>query len=169
MAIGVAEHRQPAYRTAKGSVTTPAGPKPPPYCDLLVTSTTAGNTCNTKNTWLGTARARLGAAANNFLFFVTGGAAFGNVEAGLSGGTLTTTNYNTTTKVGWTAGAGIEWAFTPNWIAKVEFLYVDLGTASCTTIVDCGSKSSIAPAVVPPNDSVKFSEGLVRLGVNFKF
>ncbi len=32
------------------------------------------------------------------------------------------------TRVGWTAGAGLEWMFWPNWSAKIEYLYYDLGT-----------------------------------------
>jgi outer membrane immunogenic protein len=34
------------------------------------------------------------------------------------------------TKVGWTAGSGLEWMFFPNWSAKVEYLYYDLGTVT---------------------------------------
>jgi outer membrane immunogenic protein len=34
------------------------------------------------------------------------------------------------TSTGWTAGGGIEWGFTQNWTARVEYLYVDLGTNS---------------------------------------
>jgi outer membrane immunogenic protein len=44
------------------------------------------------------------------------------------------TNFNgvttTHTQSGWTAGGGIEWAFTDNWTAKVEYLYVNLGKAA---------------------------------------
>ena len=32
---------------------------------------------------------------------------------------------------GWTAGVGLEYAFLGNWTAKVEYLYVDLGTFDC--------------------------------------
>jgi outer membrane immunogenic protein len=32
------------------------------------------------------------------------------------------------TKVGWTAGAGAEWMFARNWSAKLEYLYLDLGS-----------------------------------------
>ena len=35
--------------------------------------------------------------------------------------------FDSVTQTGWTAGAGVEWAFLPNWTAKVEYLYVDLG------------------------------------------
>ena len=57
------------------------------------------------------------------------------------------------------AGAGVEWAFLPNWTAKVEYLYVNLGNFSCPT-TSCGG--TIA-------DSVSFNENIVRAGINYKF
>ena len=44
----------------------------------------AGAACETKNNVLGTARARVGYAADRTLIYVTGGAAFGNVQTGLN-------------------------------------------------------------------------------------
>ncbi len=70
-----------------------------------------------------------------------------------------------TTKFGWTAGAGFEFAFADNWTAKVEYLYVSLGNASCNTAASCGFD---APAL-PANDTVNFTESMIRAGVNFKF
>ena len=37
---------------------------------------------------------------------------------------------STTTRVGWTIGAGIEGVVSGNWTAKLEYLYVDLGDVS---------------------------------------
>ena len=34
------------------------------------------------------------------------------------------------TQVGWAAGGGLEWMVLPNWSAKVEYLYADLGSAA---------------------------------------
>jgi outer membrane immunogenic protein len=95
--------------------------------------------------WLSTLRARAGYAWDRLWFYGTGGAAFANVSAsfaGLSG---------STTQIGWTAGAGVEWAFADHWTTKLEYLYVDLGTAN------------LAPA------SIALKENLVRLGLNYKF
>ena len=59
-----------------------------------------------KDTWLGTARGRLGYAGwNNWLPYITGGGAFGNIKVSTPFGD------NSNTKWGWTAGAGLEWAF----------------------------------------------------------
>ena len=76
----------------------------------------------TQANWLATVRGRAGFAWDRVLFYGTGGAAFGNVQAGRIG-----VPYASVTQTGWTAGAGVEWAFLPNWTAKVEYLYVNLG------------------------------------------
>jgi hypothetical protein len=37
---------------------------------------------------------------------------------------------NSSTRVGWTVGAGLEGVVSGNWTAKIEYLYIDLGTVS---------------------------------------
>jgi outer membrane immunogenic protein len=110
--------------------------------------------CQTSNTWLATLRGRLGYAADRFMPYVTGGAAFGNIRASAPGLPVTS-NDNT----GWTLGAGLEAALAPNWTAKVEYLYVDLGSFNCG--LNCGA------GLV--NDNVSFHTNLLRAGVNYKF
>jgi outer membrane immunogenic protein len=110
--------------------------------------------CTTSDSWLSTLRARFGYAADRFMPYVTGGGAFGNVDAttatpGLAGGSAT--------NVGWTVGAGLEYAITPRWSAKVEYLFVDLGKFNCGA--GCGATT----------DNVSFTTSLVRGGVNFHF
>jgi outer membrane immunogenic protein len=34
------------------------------------------------------------------------------------------------TRAGWTAGGGLDWAITGNWIGRFEYLYFDLGNLS---------------------------------------
>ena len=70
--------------------------------------------------YFGTVRARLGYAIDRTLIYITGGLAYG----GLNTNPLTG---NTTSNVGWTLGGGVEYAFTNNWTAKIEGLYVDTG------------------------------------------
>ena len=87
------------------------------------------------NNWLATARARVGYAADRVLFFGTAGGAFADMQTTYSG------VQSSTTKAGWTAGAGVEWAFADNWTAKVEYLYIDLGTfnGNCSTAACVGA------------------------------
>jgi len=108
--------------------------------------------CSTGDSWLSTVRGRLGYAADRFMPFVTGGAAFGNINAstpGLAGGS--------STNAGWTIGAGLEFAIAGNWTAKAEYLYVNLGKFNCG--LNCGAVS----------DNVSFSTNLIRGGINYRF
>jgi outer membrane immunogenic protein len=116
------------------------------YCSL--------GTCETKNTWLGTFRGRIGYAMDRWLPYITGGLAFGGVKmtppAIFGAGA-------TQTRTGWALGAGVEYAFMGAWSAKLEYLYVDLGTANC------------AAASCFLATDVKFNTNLVRVGVNYRF
>jgi len=85
----------------------------------------------TKMEWFGTARARLGYAHDNWLFYATGGAAIIGAKtelvtaAGLLCNTVGVIPCAGTDKRGGGAfGAGFEYGFTPNWSAKLEYLYV---------------------------------------------
>jgi outer membrane immunogenic protein len=117
-------------------------------------------TCQTGNNWLATLRGRAGYAADRVLFYGTAGGAFANMQTVFNG--VTTTH----DQAGWTAGAGIEWAFADNWTAKVEYLFVDIGSGNfnCTTLTCTGFNGG-----QPITGSASLTENLVRAGVNFKF
>jgi outer membrane immunogenic protein len=72
------------------------------------------------NPWFGTLRGRAGFAMNNILFYGTLGLAYGDVKGEILG--LTEDKAH----VGWAGGLGMEVGITPNWSAKVEYLYMDL-------------------------------------------
>lgn len=116
-----------------------------------------GAGCETKMDWLSTVRGRAGWAFDRVLLYGTGGAAFAPVQSGLNGGPG---GFSSTTQVGWTAGAGLEFAFAPNWTAKAEYLFADLGNTTCTTACFGGAGAST---------TVKTTENIIRAGVNFKF
>ena len=110
--------------------------------------------CKTSDTWLATVRGRIGYAADRFMPFVTGGAAFGDVRASTPG-----FPQGGADKTGWTVGGGLEAALAGNWTAKVEYLYVDLGSFNCG--LNCGAGLT--------TDNVSFHANLLRAGVNYKF
>jgi outer membrane immunogenic protein len=113
----------------------------------------------TKETWLATARGRLGYALNNLLFYGTGGYAAAGVEAGVKSSiTNVLIASSTTTRSGWTAGGGLEWGFAPNWSAKFEWLYMKFESKPFNTLLAEGPRSS-----VPLDDNV------VRAGINYRF
>ncbi|MGX9145969.1 outer membrane protein [Mesorhizobium sp. 128a] len=115
------------------------------------------DTCTFSTQWLGTARARVGYAVENFLPYVTGGLAIGRVKGELSGFCPGDEWCGSDTKTGWTAGGGLEWAFNQNWSAKAEYLYTDLGTGHFGT----GNGGDGFEA--------KFKFNTVRFGVNYHF
>ncbi|HYI27380.1 MAG TPA: outer membrane protein, partial [Bradyrhizobium sp.] len=107
--------------------------------------------CETRNEWFGTARGRVGYAVDRVMLYATGGLAFGEVSTTFNGfGGASETN------LGWTLGGGIEGAIAPNWTAKLEYLYVDLGDAGCGVLACAGT-------------NIDFSTHIVRAGLNYKF
>jgi outer membrane immunogenic protein len=117
------------------------------WSDLRGSSTCGGLSCGTRNNWLGTARGRLGYAADRFMPYVTGGAAFGDIKTTVAG-----FGDSSTTKVGWTVGGGVEAAIAGPWTAKLEYLYVDLGRGGSILGSDAAFKTNI-----------------VRAGINYRF
>jgi outer membrane immunogenic protein len=115
-------------------------------------ATCLGTSCETRNSWLGTARGRLGYAAGRFMPYITGGAAFGDIKATANG-----IGSDTTTNVGWTIGGGVEASIAGPWTAKLEYLYVDLGKDSCPA-ASCGIATES-----------KLNTSLVRGGINYRF
>jgi len=104
--------------------------------------------------WFGSARLRAGYAFDRFLPFVTGGVAIGRYS-GTENGTLE----NSETMVGWTAGAGLEYAVTDNLIARVEYRYADYG------------RKSQSPLFNFPTEQVRLdlTTNDVRVGLSYKF
>jgi outer membrane immunogenic protein len=107
----------------------------------------------------GSARGRVGYAIDHWLFFGTAGWAWGTWQTsyGFTGAPAFFTN-NATSNKGWTAGAGIEYAFTNNLLGRVEYRYTNLGSV---TFADIPSNSSDLGNKMVIND--------IRAGLAFKF
>lgn len=107
-----------------------------------------GAVCSINNDWLGTARVRLGYNGGRFMPYITGGAAFGNIDASVAGAS------DNSTKLGWTIGGGVEAAIAGPWTAKLEYLYVDLGRGD---------------SIGATGTHADFKTNIVRAGLNYKF
>jgi outer membrane immunogenic protein len=127
-----------------------------PTCGAISAVVPPPDSCQTQSEWLATVRARVGYAFDRILVYGTAGAAFGNIQTGLN----PPSTFDSSVEAGWTAGGGIEFAFARNWTAKVEYLFVDLTNAACTTVANCGGAAG---------SIVSFDESIVRAGINFKF
>lgn len=91
-------------------------------------------TADTNLDWFGTVRGRVGYAIGATLLYGTGGLAFGGVQDKLT--VSTTSVSHDATATGYAAGAGVEHLFSPAWSAKVEYLYIDLGTDTVVNGLD---------------------------------
>jgi outer membrane immunogenic protein len=96
----------------------------------------------------GTARTRLGYAAGPWLLYATAGAAWADTNVAVPAAGLRFDR----PQIGYTVGAGIEYAFAPRWSMKLEYLYADLDT----TATNAGATTDLTMSTV-------------RLGLNYRF
>lgn len=119
--------------------------------------------------WIGTVRPRFGVTVGRrWLLYGTGGLAYGHVQW------MGQTDYTAVggpgymalqeeTKVGWTAGGGVEVLLTPHWSLRGEYLYYDLGS------------THLIANPVPPNPPFQVgyafnnSGNIMRGGISFRF
>jgi outer membrane immunogenic protein len=100
---------------------------------------------------------RLGYANDRWLFYGKfGGAWVGNqtmITDLTTGAEFSTSNTNN----GWLAGAGIEWAFSPNWTARIEYDYIGLRNLT------------LSPIFTSDTFSVRRNIQMATFGLNYKF
>jgi outer membrane immunogenic protein len=130
-----------------------------------LTGATAPSQFNTTNDFLASATARLGYSfADHWLFYARGGAAWThekNEDSFIVPATgIAVDPSETKTRTGWTAGAGVEWAFAPHWSTNVEYNYYDFGTHGITLVDPRGTVTGI---------SVKDTIHAVTAGVDYHF
>ncbi|WP_020176361.1 outer membrane protein [Methyloferula stellata] len=107
----------------------------------------------------GSVRGRLGIAWDRLLLYATGGVAFAQIENKYSN-TATGLDDLKATRTGWTVGGGVEYAFKPNWSARIEYRYTDLGRY--TDLLINSSQGTLG-------DRRHETDGAVRVGVSYKF
>jgi outer membrane immunogenic protein len=153
------ESLQPAS-TANTSAFPVGGNPSPAGTPFIVTSRVSADT-------LFTARGRLGWTFDNVLVYGTGGLAAARLNTSYSytdgtGGTGAWSGGEN--KVGWTAGAGIEYALSKGWSVKAEYLYVKFGsvTAPGTVFGPFGYSNALST-------STDLTAQIARAGVNYKF
>jgi outer membrane immunogenic protein len=118
------------------------------------------------NRWITTLAARFGVTNGPWLFYgKAGGGWIGNDDFTITnlttGASITASNNNTNS--GWRLGAGIEWAFLPNWSAKVEYNY--LGLDDRTFTVPAGFPFLSGDTFTQNNRNIQ----MVKVGINYRF
>jgi len=135
----------------RGSRTAPCLP---PLCGALAASYTQ------KLSWFGTLRPRNGYALGSWLLYATGGAALGQLHtnATAASGSFLATDNRSETRNGWTLGSGVEVEFARGWTAKIEYLYVDLGSRTTTFL-----------SSPPISNTSRLNANVITTGVNYRF
>jgi outer membrane immunogenic protein len=114
--------------------------------------------------WIATSTARLGYAWDRVMIYSKLGAAFAqfdyNNNISVGGASIFSTSASET-RVGFTVGTGIEWAFAGGWSAKAEYNYMDFGRRTVDFGVDAAGN--------PVNLDVDQRISVVKAGVNYRF
>lgn len=105
-------------------------------------------------TYMGTIRARAGFTFDNLLAYAHGGVAFGKTEQEFAGAAIP--GLDDVNRVGFTVGAGIEYAVTENISLQTEYAYTSFD-----------DEELISSGGVSLNEALSFHT--VKAGVNFRF
>jgi outer membrane immunogenic protein len=163
---------------------------PTPVFGPLISPFATISQVQTSLDYLGTVRGRIGYLVTpTLLAYATGGLAYGGVNMSASYASFNTGVGSgvavpastfagpgfgaasfSDTLVGWTVGGGVEWMFLPNWSAKLEYLYYDLGSVTTPTAFVGGFTNGGNPSwAYAANATARFNGNIVRAGVNYHF
>lgn len=109
-----------------------------------------------------TVTARIGYAFDHWLVYGKGGIAWSNDKYSITG-VFNGTPFDAEglgMRTGWTAGAGVEWAFADDWSARLEYDYYDFGRSN---VLMSDATNGFASIV-----TYRQSANMVKLGLNFR-
>ncbi len=176
--LGLAAHGSDYHAGDANCLTTPK------YCNI-------GGKYDTSGGLYGDITGRLGYAANQLLIYGKGGVAFLNADlkTHYDGQTWEYGSYNnytgavqfdfdhSETLVGWTVGAGLEYALNPSWSIKGEYQHFDFGNMSnsyqaCHGVanacpVNGQYKAQAGYAVLTGKTDTAITADAVKFGVNY--
>jgi len=124
--------------------------------------------------WLGSVAGRVGYTFDRTMLYVKAGVAFADSDysASLGGFSLNASD----TRTGVMVGAGVEYAFLPNWSAKLEYNYMDFDTESLGFPLNGGCNDGVKAAAArrlsgPSSLNVDVTQKihLVKFSVNYRF
>jgi outer membrane immunogenic protein len=160
-------------QTVDSSVQLPANTAAVGNCTGTACIANFNNTV--KADWLLTIRPRVGYIWDSNLIYATAGLAISrlsftqaysdNVFATLGSGGSESASASTT-RVGWTAGAGVERAIGANWSAKLEYLYVRFDGLNANGVLQDAISGDFANF---SNNIDHLAMNIVRFGLNYKF
>ena len=122
---------------------------------------------HTRTRWFGSVTGRLGYAFDRFLVYGKGGVAFAQLQHRFQKFDLAVPEVSTfsgrSNRVGWTIGAGVEYAFNNSWSGFAEYNYMHFGQKgfSGTLTDDAGTETE--------NYRSSLKVHAIKVGVNYKF
>jgi outer membrane immunogenic protein len=114
--------------------------------------------CHARVNALGTFAGRLGFALDRVLLYGKGGAAVANDKYEL---TSIAAYKASETRWGWMLGGGVEYSFTDNWSAKIEYNYLDFGTRAVRFTDGTG--------LLFLDTSIRERVHVAKVGINYRF
>jgi len=114
-----------------------------------------------KTSALASFRGRVGVSANDKLFYVTGGVGYVRSSLTVTGSDLPSPARQSLTSWGPVVGSGLEWAFAPNWNARLEGLtYLFSHRKALPTLTNDSE----------PADFIRQSTvNVIRVGLNYRY
>jgi outer membrane immunogenic protein len=107
---------------------------------------------------------QIGYAVNTALLYIKGGGALTNDRyQGLNTATNTVLDRVSETRWGGTVGAGVEYAFAPNWSAALEYDHLFMGTRTLDFY------STAAPGTFTREDAIRQNVDLVTVRINYRW
>ncbi len=149
-------------------------------CSFLAGALRGCSHVDAKIDGFGTIRGRFGYTFDNVLLYGTGGFAWAHSKAastpfcfgagcpGVSAALVVANTVTTSATIyGWTAGAGGEWRFLPNWSLRAEYLHLQFDNIG----TNGGGTETIGatPVIYTFHTSSNTGVDLVRVGVNYLF
>jgi outer membrane immunogenic protein len=116
-----------------------------------------GGLLQTKVFWTSTASGRVGVAFDRLLLYFKAGGAFAYDRDFFNVGLAQ--SIGSTYRIGWNVGGGLDYAFSDNWIARLEYDYLSLANESLPLIGRAGNGTSTI--------GLNLSEA--KAGVGYKF
>jgi outer membrane immunogenic protein len=124
---------------------------------------TAAGTIN--NRWITMATGKIGFAWDRlFGYGKVGGAWVGGTSSSFTAGATPVSVSVNSASAGWTAGAGLEWAFAGNWSVRAEYDFIGLQNQSFTV--------SGVPATRFARDTINVNDRTIQMvtaGLNYRF
>jgi len=121
-------------------------------------------TAHVQTDWIASVTGRLGWAVDRWLIYAKGGAAWAGDKYSADVPIFVEHIEANETRAGWTVGGGVEWAFSQNWSAKVEYDFYDFGTRGVTFTGTIFGVPEVVPGI-----NVKQTISTAKFGINYRF